>query len=162
MKNGKKPLSSRGSPTPINMDDIFGNQLGIDPALAKAIDAEGQAYRFINAKRLQDMGGMHQNGWRPYRPSEEARAKMDAHTLLFGSDPNGFIRRGDCILATRPKELHEKHKAYLRQEANRGKNVNKVAAQNMRDFVKSNGLDMRVQEGAEVHEGFGGDDEDNE
>jgi hypothetical protein len=156
----KKPISQKGRAAPINMDDIFGNALGIDAEVAKAIEASGQVYRFINVKRLQDMGGYHPQGWRPWKPSPEQRAKMEGQSLLFGSDPDGFVRRGDCVLAVRSKELNEKHKSYLRQEVARTENVTKTAAQQMREFVRSNGLDMRVQEGAEVYEDFGDDEKD--
>jgi hypothetical protein len=157
----KKPFSQRSKPTPVNMDDIFGNALGLDPELVASIKAKGLSHRFINARKLIDMGGYHPKGWRPYKPSAEERAKLEAQSLLFGSDPDGYIRRGDCILAVRTSELNDKHKAYLKQEAARTQNTAKNAASQIRDFIKSNGLDMRVQEGAEVHEGFG-EDEDNE
>lgn len=157
----KKPIAQRGAPTPINMDDIFGNALGVPPEVVKEIEAAGLVHRFINAKRLGDMGGYHPQGWRPYKPTDAARGNMDGQALLFGNDASGYIRRGDCILAVRPKELNEKHKAYLKQESLRTSNVTKTAAASARDFIRANGLDMRVLEGAEVHEGFG-DDEDDE
>lgn len=158
----KKPISARTKPTPVNMDDIFGNPLGLDPELVAAIQAKGFAHRFINAKKLIEMGGYHAKGWRPYKPSTEERAKLESQSLLFGSDPDGYIRRGDCILAVRSKELNDKHKAYLKQEVARTQNVAKNAASQIKDFIRSNGLDMRVQEGAEVHEGFSDQEDDNE
>lgn len=156
----KKPLSQRGAPAPINLDDVFGNALGIPPEVAKEIESQGKVHRFINAKRLGDMGGYHPQGWVPYRASDTARGNMDGQALLFGNDPNGYIRRGDCILAVRPKELNEKHKAYLKRESVRTSNVAKTAAASVREYIRANGLDMRVQEGAEVHEGFDKDDDE--
>lgn len=158
----KKPLSQRGRPAPLNMDDIFGNALGVDPTILADIQKQGKVHRFINAKQLGEMGGHHPRGWVPYKPSAEQRANMEGQALLFGSDPNGYVRRGDCILAVRPKELNDKHKAYLRQESARTANVAKEAAAGVREFIRANGLDMRVQEGAEAYEGFGNDEEENE
>ncbi len=158
----KKPISQRSKPVPVNMDDIFGNALGLDPELVESIASQGLAHRFVNAKKLIEMGGYHAKGWRPYKPGAAERAKLETQSLLFGSDPDGYVRRGDCILAVRPIELHNKHKAFLKQEVARTQNTAKNAASQIKDFIRSNGLDMRVQEGAEVHEGFSDQEDENE
>ena len=132
----------------------------MNPEIAKIIEKDGKVFKFINAKRYQDMGGSHPAGWVPYRLPDAARDKMDPLTLSFGTDASGYVRRGDCILAVRPKELNEKHKAYLRQEATRGRTFNEDSAAEMREFVRASGLDMRVLEGAEANEGFGKDEDD--
>jgi hypothetical protein len=103
---------------PITRDELFGNQLGLDPAIKEKIEAQGLDCRFISVKHLQDMGGTHQNGWRPIK-MKDVCDNMDGHTKLFGADPDGFIRRGDLVLGVRSKELGERHKQYLAQEAER-------------------------------------------
>lgn len=154
--NGKKPIAekARTRATPLNMDDIFGNQLGVDPAIVKAIEAKGMVHRWINAKKLQEMGGYHHRGWKPIRMKEIGCDTLDLSSLTFGTDPEGYLRRGDNVLAVRPRELHEKHRAYLDQEARARSraNTNKAHAEQMRQFVKEAGLDVKVHEGFEDEE----------
>lgn len=142
--NGKKPLSKKAPPTPTNLEDIFGNTLGIDPAVAKEIEAKGLVYRFISAPQLQKMGGYHPRGWKPYK---QDRGTMDVHSLQFGSDPDGFIRRGELILAVRPKDLNEKHKAVLKQKAARGRETQTTHANELKEMI-------RGSVGMQVHEGY--------
>jgi hypothetical protein len=154
IKNGKKPLSAKraAQPTPLNMDDIFGNLLGLDPALIKCLEKANFAHRFINAKHYADNGNFHVRGWRAISRKELKELgydTMSASTLTFGSDADGFFRRGDNVLAVRPMELHKKHRAYLDIEAQRGKRSQQAHAEELRKYVKSAGLDMKVLEGYE-------------
>lgn len=116
--NGKKPLSQKPKPMALSHDDLFGNQLGVDPDIKKKLNEMGMDCRFISVKHLQDMGGTHQYGWRPVKMKDVCDT-IDGHTKLFGADPEGYIRRGDLVLGMRSKELGEKHKQYLAQEADR-------------------------------------------
>jgi hypothetical protein len=155
IKNGQKPLSEKrlAKPARLNMDDIFGNKLGLDPAITSALEAKGMDVRFINAKILQDMGGWNEMGWRPV-PMKEVCNTTDTHSFQFGIDPNGFIRRGDLVLAQRPKDMGIKHKQYLAQENERAriKTKSKYHAEELRRLADEAGLDARI------HEGY--DDED--
>lgn len=150
--NGKKPLSQKPKATPIAMDDIFGNQLGVEPAILEAIKAKGMDYRFVNAKQLTDMGGYHPHGWRPLKLSEIECDKINLHSFQFGNDPDKYIRRGDAILAVRPTETGDKHRAYLKQEAERAKQIQKTHADELRALAKRSGGGMTVHEGYEENE----------
>ncbi len=148
IRNGKKPLAAKAASkaAPINMDDIFGNALGLDPNIVKALRDKGLVHRFISAPKLMSSGGYHARGWRPIKLKEiEGYGTIDT----FGADPDGYLRRGDLVLAVRSKELNDKHKAYLAQEGARGKNIQKKQADELRQFVKGNDLGMEIIEGYE-------------
>jgi hypothetical protein len=57
------------------------------------------------------MGNSHDRAWRPIKQSE---CGMIDQSLPNGSDVDGYIRRGDLVLAVRPKELGDKHRAVLK------------------------------------------------
>lgn len=152
--NGRKPLSQKklARPAALSLEDIFGNSLGIDPELAATLKAKGLAWRFISYPQLQKMGGTHARGWKPYKPDS---GKIDNHTFQVGADPEGFIRRGELILAVRPIELNEKHKQYLAQEAARTKGFQASKVEELREMV-------RDVPGMEVHEGYEDPNEEEE
>lgn len=149
IKNGQKPLSAKvlAKPAGLNAEDLFGNPLGLDPELTGELEKKGLAWRFISAKRFQDMGGTHPKGWRPYKCDKMLSSSPD---FVFGSSGDGYVRRGDLILATRPNELHEKHKTYLNQEALRGRQIQQSQAQHLREMVR--GANIKVHEGYDDEE----------
>jgi hypothetical protein len=146
--NGKKPASQKPAPSkqPLSLDDIFGNPMGVQPEVVAYVESKGLAYRWVNASNLAKNGGYHDKGWRPLKRSECATMVTDS---IFGQSPDDYFRRGDAVLAVRAKEVHEKHRAYLRQQAQRGKDIQRQQAQELRKYAKSSGLDMKVHEGYE-------------
>jgi len=149
IKNGKVPLSRKQSMAPINSEDIFDNALGIDPALEALIKQKGFAIRYINSTRYSDMGGSHPARWVPVSMKKLREWGYDTMSVLdFGSDPDGYIRRAELVLAIRPIELNDKHKAYLKQEADRArvKNLAKSHADKARSEYGGRGI--------QVHEGY--------
>lgn len=148
IKNGKLPLSSkpRAGGFVGGLDDIFGNQLSVAPEIQKAITDKGLCYRWVDYRKLVDNGGAHERGWRAIKRSECGTLEG---VPSFGNDPEGYFRRGSMILAVRPKELNDKHVAFLRQEANRSSNIQRKHAQELRDYAKSTGIDMKISEGYE-------------
>jgi hypothetical protein len=152
IKNGKKPLSSKAqtAAAPISIDDVFGNALGLSADLLKILDKEGYAHRFVSAAAIEQSSGYHQSGWKPVSQAQLKKwghATMDSHSFSFGTDPEGYIRRGDLVLALRPQALNEKHRAYLAQEAQRGQHVQKKHAEELRRQVADAGADIKIHEG---------------
>jgi len=82
----------------------------LDDALKAELKEKGLACRFLNAKKLEENGGRHQSGWLPYK-----RESKDPN--VFGRDPDGYIRNGQCILGVKPIEQYEAHKKVLAQRA---------------------------------------------
>lgn len=154
---GKRPLSQRTRAATINPDEVFMNTLGLDPDMVKTLEAKHLAYRFINYKKFVDMGGVNEGYWVPVSRKnlkEWGYDKIGTQDFIFGSDTDGYIRRGDLVLAVRSQDLNEKHKAYLKQEANArsGRKMQKTHAEELRDLVKSSGLGGNVHEGYEDEE----------
>jgi hypothetical protein len=153
MNNGRKPLSAKTSAKSplINIDDIFGNAFALDPNLEKVLRSKNVAWRFVSVSKLQQMGGYHERGWTPVTRAQLKEWGYDTidTSFLFGGSPDNLFRRGDSVLAVRPAELHEKHKAYLRQQAQRGREVQSRQAEELRQHVKATGLN------ATIHEGYG-------
>ena len=146
IKNGKKPLSARPKPqAPTSLEDIFGNPLTVSDDIKRAVEEKGMECRWINFKKFQDIGNSHEYAWRPLKRSE--CGIMDSTSLINGSDPDGYVRRGDLVLAGRSKELSEKHRLYLKGQANRYKNLQKSHAEELRSFVKKAGIDASITEG---------------
>lgn len=147
--NGRKPISSKPKAQParaLGLDDLFGNPLSIDPSVQEAITKMGHEARWIGYQKLVTNGGYHERGWRPVKRSECGNMES---IPTFGVDPDGYFRRGDLVLAVRPKELCEKHRAYLREQAGRGKNIQKQHADEIRQQVKAAGIDAKITEGYE-------------
>lgn len=149
IQNGKKPLSSKKATaaTPLNADEIFGNELGVSKDMAAAIDKGGYTYRFISASKLAGNGGYHHRMWKPLpmkQLKEWGYATMDAFSFTIGNDPDGYVRRGDLVLAVRPKEITEKHRALLKQEAKRASMSQKKHSDELRQMAKEHGVDAQV------------------
>ena len=144
IKNGKKPLSAKPQPARLVLEDIFGNTLSLDPEIAKTIEGKGLSYRWISMRKWQEMGGSHDRAWRPIRRSECGNIGSNS---ISGEDPEGYIRRGDLVLAVRSRELNDKHKAYLRQESDRMSRIQGKQRQELAKEVESLGGKIKISEG---------------
>lgn len=148
-KNGRQPISKRPRRNSfVAADDVFGNPLTLDDNLKKELADQGLAYRFVDAKRLYEMGGYHDKGWIPYKRTSKASDSIGLGEFKFGSDPEGIIRRGSLILAVKTAEQVAKHRAFLRVRADRGADFNHEKAEELKKFARDKGL------GAEVYEGY--------
>jgi len=148
IKKGRVPLSQKNDiSSDLQGEDMELNLLTVDPALAKEIKDKGLVYRFINAPQLQQNYGYHRSGWTPYK--REATEKKGSLDFQFGTDPEGYVRRGDLVLAVKTVRANEQRKAKIAASTARYDQFNKQAANQLKDFSKENGLDMRVEEGYE-------------
>lgn len=154
IRQGKRPVSQkRQRPAPINPNDIFRDPIGLDDELKATIVSKGYAYRFINYKQFVDMGGTNTHYWTPVKRSklkEWGYDMIDGNEFTSGSDVDGYIRRGDLVLAVRPKAIQEKHKAYLAQENARVADLQGAHADELREIVRDSG--GRIHEGYEDEE----------
>lgn len=151
IQNGKKPLSSKPrQQSPASLEDIFGNTLSVDSEMAESLGKKGLEYRWISMKKYADMGNSHERAWRPVKRSE--CGMIDQSSIINGSDPDGYIRRGDLVLAVRSKDLGDKHRAFLKVQADRQKNVQRDHANELKDFVKKSGINAKISEGYDDEE----------
>lgn len=143
MKNGKKPISSQQQPSFVARDDVFGSALTIPLDLQQELAGKGLVGRWINATELAKFQGYHPKGWTPYKRQSGANQSE----FKFGNDPDGIIRRGDCILAVKKDEDVAKHRQYLQQAADRQNKSVKGHANELRQTIKEHGVKSSVVEG---------------
>ncbi len=127
----KKPVS-----VPNHSEEIFDSSFAVPPEIKAEIKEKGLACRWVNGTSLQKSFGFNKNRWVPFK-SEKAKAV----TSMFGGDPEGYVRRGDLILAVKPKELQDKHRAYLADKLAGSKGVlKKKTSEDMRQIAEEHGV----------------------
>jgi hypothetical protein len=155
IKDGKRPISQKAQPQTFFEDAGFGTALTIPPDIQAELDAQGLTGRWLNAKKLHENQGYHPKGWKVYHHKSKGTASDTISTSSkYGNDPDGIIRRGDCILGVKSKDALAYHKKFLEDKANHyHRNVNSQKAQEMRSHLGRAGF-----KNAQVLEGY----EDNE
>lgn len=155
-KEGRKPISTRKRPAEtISYDDVFSSALSIDPELQAELDKKGLVPRFVDAKRMAEMGGYNDKGWQIYRREKNISDTINPSDFKYGNDPSGIIRRGSLVLAVKTKEKAAMHRKFLDQRAENSKMFGKKQADELRAFAKSNGLDAQIHEGYEDNDAPG-------
>jgi uncharacterized protein YjlB len=145
--NGRKPLSAKKASAPVLTDDIFGNRLAISPEVQKDLKERGLVGRWINANELYKNQGYHAKAWEVYKVKPSGT--IGIKEFKDGRDPDGVIRRGDCILATKTLAEYEKHVLLNQQKADRQKGHNTEAANELRKMAKASGSKAQIHEGYE-------------
>jgi hypothetical protein len=151
MKPTKKPGRQVADPI-VNFDDVFGNQLTIPEEVEAEMKRKGWEPHWLDAKSLHVNQGYHPKGWKVYRRDTQALGTagtrtIDSQEFRYGSDPDGVIRRGTLILGYKTSEEVTKHRAYLKQRADRQSNVQATQAKELRKMVRDSGLASTVIEG---------------
>lgn len=121
--------------------DFINDPYFLDKELKAELESKGLVGRFVNIKKLEMYGGRHNSGWVPYK--RESKDPMG----IFGSDPDGFVRRGmDLVLAVKPVALQKKHKKKLHIEATRSKAQTRIKGEKQRfkDYFNEHGLRDKV------------------
>lgn len=153
MKQGKetksKEVVSRDPEiTGFSYDEFFNNRLSLPDSIKEKLKAEGLDWRFINAAQFRQDGGIHKSHWRPYKASGEIATTQ-------GVNAEGFIQRGDLLLAVREKKISKMHRSFLDQRNQRLKGINKQQADEFRQRIREEGRSGQVK----VVEGYGSDEE---
>jgi hypothetical protein len=132
--------------TGFHYDEFFNNRLALTEDIKSYLNENNLDWRFINAAQFRSEGNVHRSHWKPF--------KFD--NVSFGSVLNaeGYIMRGDLILATRPKGVTQAHRKFLKQRNNVQKGFNKAEAQKFRQSFREQGMESQ----ARVIEGY--EDED--
>ena len=141
---GRKPLSAKPKMSTMKSfsTDIFGNALALPPELEKELKDKGLVARWVSAKLLHANQGYHPKQWKPYK--REPGATMEGVEFKSGSDPDGLIRRGDCILATKTAEQFQVHQDWLDDKASRYKGHNQAKAAELRATARAAGAKTEV------------------
>lgn len=150
-KNGKLTLQDKAEQSAASIgSSIEQDYFYIPPQLLKEIESKNMVCRWINAKKLQENYGFDRRQWTPYK-KEGAELTKNA---FGGTDSEGYIRRGDLILAVRSKAVHERNSSQI---ASKNKNLNKItnkkAAEELRQSFREAGVSgVKVTEGYDDNE----------
>ena len=130
----------------VNIADMD-NQLAVDPRLLAEIEAKGLAHRWINAIKYKNNYGYDARMWQPYK----AEKKPGVENNFYGfTDSEGFIRRGDLILATRSKGISEQVRE---RNANKIRGLAGAQRKNAKEELKKT-MKEAGADGAKIYEGY--------
>lgn len=146
-KNGKPTLQDKAANLEASIDMANTDYFFVEPSLKREIEKQGMVCRWINAKKLQENYGFDRRQWKPYKKSSDSVATSNP---FGGTDSEGFVRRGDLILAVRPKSIHDK---YSEQINNKNKNLQKGHSKQAAEEIKQK-LQESGTRGIEVLEGY--------
>jgi hypothetical protein len=156
MKEGRRPLATKKKlPDAISYDDVFSSALSLDPELSKELDEKGLVPRFVDAKRMMEMGGYNDKGWQVYRRDKSQSDSINPSDFKYGIDPSGIIRRGSLVLAVKTKEQAARHRKFINQRTLQQENFAKQKAEDLRTFARQSGLNAEIHEGYEENEAPG-------
>jgi hypothetical protein len=141
-KSGKKLIKEQ-DPF-LNPNDIFGDATSLSPELKKELEDQGLVPRWVSYKQMKAMDGYHAKGWRVYKRKNDDI--IDNQEFRLGGSPDGYVRRGDMVLAVKTVEDWKRHKDYLAAKAERySKSVRKQQVDDLRKLAKE--LNTTVVEG---------------
>ena len=130
--------------------DVFTSQpLSLPTALKEQLTSLGYVYRWINEADFRHNNNLHASGWLPYNVNAIGDVKSMARNKV---DAEGLMRRGDLILAIRPKSLNDAHVAKTREKNARLKGYTKEKAKEFREFIKGADKSAKITEGYEDNE----------
>ena len=129
----------------ISSTEVFGTNFDIPEDVKKELESQGLEGRWLSAKRVYENNGYHKSGWQVYR--RDPSAILDGAFKAFG-DPDGLVRRGDTILGVKTKEMAEKHRSYLRQQADAQSmaNVKKRHVEELRNIAREANEDVNIEQ----------------
>ena len=152
--NGKVALSTKPeTSTDLSWDENstgYGDFFKIDPALKKELDAKGYGFKFIRAKKFVDDGGFHKQEYKPYK--RDKVTQKDGSAFEFGLDPEGYTRRGDLILAVKPKAMIAKAKAIIQARTDSYSNIkqqNEADKESISKTLRDAGGNVKITAGSD-------------
>lgn len=161
MSKSKKPVNKKElmpksvhSSGRVIAPDFAISNFAVPADIEAFLEKEGLAPRYVNIETVRGYGGIHPKGWIPFKLPEEIRKARGGD--IFGADPDGFLRKGDLVLAYKKKEAAEHHRAWLDQEAedNRVNNVRKKNIEQLKDQIKDSGLSDYISVNQESYEDY--------
>lgn len=156
--SGEVPASYRPTPaadkdSTSGRDEMYQNRFDLPKSLREEIKQKGYNYKFINFTSYKK-DTVHKAHWVPYKPEIETVADM-----VFGKSPEGYVVRGDCVLAVRPLSVDKLMKARIHDKAQSQLGFNKRARQEMEELARAHGVKKSKAFGVEATKGLE-DDED--
>jgi hypothetical protein len=142
----EKEVATSAGLAELGMD--FNDFFAIEPALKKEIEAKGLVYRWVNALKLKANYGYDKRQWSAYKRDGQATG------ISSFSDPEGYTRRGDLILAVQSKGIANARKAQLdaRNKSQSSQQYAKQQAEDLRRNMRDSGIKADISEGYEDNE----------
>jgi hypothetical protein len=121
----------------------------IDPALRQELEAKNLAFRWINGHKFKQAYGFDARRWAPYKRESKPLGGSES----FGyTDPEGFIRRGDLILAAQPMAVAEARKSKVRAKTKALERQQSGAGDQLKKSFADAGIKSKVFEGYDENE----------
>jgi hypothetical protein len=114
MANNKKAALQSEIDQATNLHDYQFNTMKLDSDLQAELEASGFEWRFINLHHLK-RNGFHKSYWKPYQRKAKGGDSASVASRIFGEDPDGFVIRGDSILAIKTKQDAESFRNILKR-----------------------------------------------
>jgi len=149
--SSKEKLSTKQNKEKLSTEELtqfdLEDQLAIDPDILAEIKGKNLAFRWINGVKFRENYGFDARRWIPYK-SETA-----ANSAFGFKDSEGYIRRGDLILATRPMSVNNAHKAKIqRKNETLAASQNNQAAEELRERMRDAGVKAKIYQGFEEND----------
>lgn len=136
----KKPKSFK------SLADFYMSGDAIPSRIKAFLNEKGLSYRLINAVKYKGSGNFHRSHWVPLEIPKEMRPDL-ASVDGVGLSPEGYLVKGDLVLATRSKEMNSTHRRLLDEQAMRLKGYNKIKGQELQEYANEHGLGAKVEVG---------------
>lgn len=140
----KKPTVTKKDPSTLTLAKLYASKLEIPLSIAEDIAKNGNVARWINGTQFQREHGFHRSRWQPYRIEKKPGVTASS---AYSPDPEGFVRRGDLILAIRSEQEAAQHKAVLDHKANLYKGYEKQKKAELQAHLKEAGIKSKVEAG---------------
>lgn len=137
------PAADNSETMSIEQLQAFNNKLDLPKSLATEISKKGYKARWINITMYNNAKGAKRGGWEPYRPNLDTVMSMN-----LGKDPEGYLRRGDLVLAVR-SEARERAEAHLLEERRKRFDMNKHNKQKADELRAHWGGKAQISQGYE-------------
>lgn len=131
-------------------DESDSDYFAVPPKLKKAIKDSGFTCRLVNRKKYQEDGNFHRSGWKVYPVAKLLGDNSGSIDFLSGTDPEGYFRKGDLVLAIKPIEHQERHQKKISEKNKAQLGYTKQAAKELKEAARRAGYkDLEVMEGYE-------------
>jgi hypothetical protein len=130
--------------------ELYTDTQYVDGNLSEYLNSKGLEYRWINLAMFKAKG-FHKTGWVPFKRDDET-PETESDKLL-GRRADGFIVRGDQVLAVKTTEQAAAYKAHI-LEKNRimSRSVKKEAVSQLKSAFADHGIKAEIHEGYEENE----------
>ncbi len=140
MKKGKEKISKKFAEMDSPSNDP--SLLSLDGSVQKSLSSKGLSYRWISDITYRRNYGFNKENWKPHKFEDS----------VSGVDHEGYLRRGDLILATQDSEQVKLKKERIQRKTEAYKSHNREKANELRRLAQDSGIEMQVHEGYEENE----------